>query len=53
MSMKSKSVVVTPKFFDEATIRFLEKSDLSVTVRDFPEGKNDATATEAELIAVL
>ncbi|NIC39203.1 phosphoglycerate dehydrogenase [Halomonas desiderata] len=53
MSMKSKSVVVTPKFFDEATIRFLEKSDLSVTVPDFPEGKNDATATEAELIAVL
>lgn len=48
-----KSVVVTQKFFDDATIRFLQESGLSVTVATFADGKTDAAATEAELISVL
>ncbi|PRB78968.1 hydroxyacid dehydrogenase [Pseudomonas sp. MYb185] len=53
MVSKNKSVVITPRFIDEATIGFLEGHGCSVTVARFPEGKNDANATEAELIALL
>ena len=48
-----KSVVVTQKFFDGETIRFLEENGCDVTVARFPEGVTDATAGEAELIALL
>ncbi|MFP1681630.1 phosphoglycerate dehydrogenase [Alloalcanivorax sp. C16-1] len=48
-----KSVVVTQKFFDEGTLRFLEENGCDVTVARFADGVTDATASEAELIALL
>lgn len=53
MGSKSRSVVITPKFFDETTIRFLEDRGCSVTVARFPEGKTDANASEEELASLL
>ncbi|MCU5782475.1 D-isomer specific 2-hydroxyacid dehydrogenase NAD-binding protein [Alcanivorax balearicus MACL04] len=50
---EKKSVVVTQKFFDEATISYLEQHGFSVTVANFADGKTDASVTEAELISIL
>lgn len=51
--MNKRVVVVTPNFFDAATIGFLEEQGCSVVLAMLPNGKSDAAATEEELIAVL
>ncbi|TBU79329.1 hydroxyacid dehydrogenase [Pseudomonas daroniae] len=51
--MKRKSVVITPKFIDDSTIRFLEAHDCEVVVAEFADGRTDANATEEELISLL
>ena len=53
MTSKAASVVVTTKFFDDASIQLLENQGLSVTIARFPEGKADGAVSEDELIAVL
>ncbi|MCI0916654.1 phosphoglycerate dehydrogenase [Pseudomonas stutzeri] len=53
MLSNRKSVVVTPKFFDDVTTKFLEERGCAVTVARLPDDKTDAAATEAELISVL
>ncbi|MCG6538550.1 phosphoglycerate dehydrogenase [Pseudomonas sp. KSR10] len=53
MLSNGKSVVVTPKFFDDAAIRYLEGHGCSVTLARLPDDKADAAATEAELVSVL
>ncbi|WP_277374418.1 phosphoglycerate dehydrogenase [Pseudomonas sp. AA-38] len=53
MSRDKRLVVVTPKFFDDATISFLEDHGCSVVLAKLPDGKADAAATEEELVSVL
>ncbi|WP_256578134.1 phosphoglycerate dehydrogenase [Pseudomonas sp. PIC25] len=50
---REKLVVVTPNFFDDATIDFLREHGCSVVVAKLPNGKSDAVATEEELLSVL
>ncbi|TRO40769.1 hydroxyacid dehydrogenase [Pseudomonas sp. ALS1279] len=53
MSRDKRLVVVTPKFFDDSTISFLEEHGCSVVIAKLPNGKSDAAATEEELLSVL
>ncbi len=53
VSRDKRLVVVTPKFFDDATISFLEDHGCSVVLAKLPDGKADAAATEEELVSVL
>nr|WP_256675527.1 phosphoglycerate dehydrogenase [Pseudomonas sp. ALS1279] len=53
VSRDKRLVVVTPKFFDDSTISFLEEHGCSVVIAKLPNGKSDAAATEEELLSVL
>lgn len=49
----SRRVVVTQRFFDDATIVYLEAQGCEVAVADLPPGKGDGDFTQAELEALL
>ena len=49
----SRRVVVTQRFFDDATIGYLEARGCEVAVADLPPGKGDGDFTQAELEALL
>ncbi|MBO9560430.1 MAG: phosphoglycerate dehydrogenase [Caulobacter sp.] len=49
----SRRVVVTQRFFDEATVVYLQANGCEVAVADLPPGKGDGDFTQAELEALL
>lgn len=49
----SRRVVVTQRFFDDATLAYLEANGCEVFVADLPPGKGDGDFTQAELEALL
>lgn len=53
MSVPNRRVVVTQRFFDAATIAWLEDNGCQVVIADPPPGKGDGDLTEAELTALL
>lgn len=53
MTSSSRRVVVTQRFFDEATIAYLEAHGCEVAIADLPPGKGDGDFTRSELEALL
>jgi len=49
----SRRVVVTQRFFDDATVAYLEAHGCEVAVAELPPGKGDGDFTRAELEALL
>lgn len=52
-SSSSRRVVVTQRFFDAATIAWLERNGCEVIVADLPPGQADGDLDQAELEAIL
>lgn len=53
MSVPNRRVVVTQRFFDAATIAWLEEKGCEVILADLPPGKADGDLGQAELEALL
>lgn len=51
--MSTRQVVVTQRFFDEATIRYLREHDCEVVVVDPPTGVADGSLTHEALVSML
>jgi len=49
----SRRVVVTQRFFDDATVAYLQAHGCEVAVADLPPGKGDGDFTQAELETLL
>ena len=53
MPTSTRRVVVTQRFFDPATIAYLEQSGCEVVIADLPAGKADGDLVQTELEALL
>lgn len=53
MTSSGRRVVVTQRFFDQATIDFLEGAGCEVVVADLPAGQADGNLTQQELLERL
>jgi len=53
MAAAKRRVVVTQRYFDQATIDYLKENNCEVDILDLPKGKADANLTPDELKAVL
>jgi D-3-phosphoglycerate dehydrogenase len=53
MTSTNRRVVVTQRFFDQATIDFLEGSGCEVVQADLPPGEADGNLTHDQLVAAL
>lgn len=53
MSSISRRVVVTQRFFDEASAAFLESAGCEVVVADLPPGQADGGLSHDELVSIL
>lgn len=51
--MSTRRVVVTQRFFDTATIAYLEANGCEVVIADLPPGKGDGDFSQGELEALL
>ncbi len=51
--MSSRQVVVTQRFFDEATIAYLREHDCEVVVADLPAGVADGSLDHETLVSML
>ena len=53
MSSSSRRVVVTQRFFDEASRAFLERAGCAVTVAEAPAGQADGALSHDQLVSIL
>jgi D-3-phosphoglycerate dehydrogenase len=53
MPSANRRVVVTQRFFDQATIDYLEQNGCEVVIADLPPGQADGNLTPAELETIL
>lgn len=53
MTQQKRLVVVTQRFFDEATITYLQQNNCEVRIADLPPGQADGGLSEQELIDCL
>ncbi|MDZ4361881.1 phosphoglycerate dehydrogenase [Brevundimonas sp.] len=53
MPSSTRRVVVTQRFFDAATVSYLEQNGCQVVIADLPPGKGDGDLSQAELEALL
>ncbi len=53
MSTSARRVVVTQRFFDDASIAYLKAHDCEVLIAELPPGKADGDFTHDELVALL
>lgn len=53
MPNPSRRVVITQRFFDEASVEYLKRSDCEVVIAEPPPGKADGDFTHDELIGLL
>jgi D-3-phosphoglycerate dehydrogenase len=51
--VQNRRVVVTQRFFDDATITFLEGAGCTIVQAELPAGQADGNLTQDELVAML
>lgn len=53
MADAARRVVVSQRYFDDATRAYLEANNCDVVIADLPKGKSDANFTHSELVDLL